>query len=160
MQYVLTNNEEIVFITSKCPYTGTPAFTKIFKDDGEEVVFDNVIRQCDFETFVQAEAAAKKLTEVMGRLYIPTTNGEEGRRARYEVVEVPAVGDEVSRGFNGDYYPCGKIVRVTKALTVIAEDENGFQSRFRRVKQTGSWKLENMPYYLVFGRVDERSPHF
>lgn len=87
---------------------------------------------------------------------------------RYDVVRAPQVGDEVSYGFNGDYYPCGKVTRVSdfKALgngvscrRVEAQEENGSVHVFWRAGNTSSWKKDRT-WSLVRGHRNERNPCF
>ena len=73
------------------------------------------------------------------------------------VIKLPEVGEEVSRGFNGDYYPCGKIVRISKSYgKIVTEDGTVF---IRQKKNPVCW-LYNKYSSMVPGRIDERNPHF
>lgn len=76
---------------------------------------------------------------------------------RYVATRAPRVGEEVSRAFNGDYYPCGKIVKVSPSLAKIETDE-GFV--FYRSKNRPSAWLNNGMWSMVPGRIDKRNPHF
>lgn len=58
----------------------------------------------DFHSFAQAERIAIQASASDGEIYI-ATDGGPGMSPRYDVIKLPSIGDPVSRGFNGDYYP-------------------------------------------------------
>lgn len=91
---------------------------------------------------------------------------------RFDIVELPQVGDEVSYAFNGDYYPCGKITEISgfKAFElgdkapvscrrIVAKEENGSTHIFWRKGQSGTW-LRNKTWALIKGIHNERNPSF
>ena len=157
MHYILFKNSEPMFITTETPWTGTPVMKEIFDEAGNKVDYDSVLDHHDFTSFEQVESILKIINEKFGTDYIATDAGEHCS-PRFGIAELPKVGDDVSYGFNGDYYPCGKIVRVTPSLTVIAEDTEGHQTRFRRVKKTGGWKREGGTWWMVQGVVSKLNP--
>lgn len=71
----------------------------------------------------------------------------------WDVIREPVVGDLVSYGFNGDWYPCGTVTRVLKTKL---ETSDG--TVFRR-NGMGFWK-HNQTWSLGFGVIDERNPEF
>lgn len=75
-----------------------------------------------FATLVEAEVAATKLTEAStdGTVYIAYDAGYVYNP--FEVAALPKVGNEVSREFNGDAYPCGKIVKISPTYSKITTD--------------------------------------
>jgi len=75
---------------------------------------------------------------------------------RFTVIDPPKVGDKVSYGFNGDYYPDGKIVAVGKNYRTVTTSTG---NKYWRRKESGSWLL-NRTWSLVPGHHDERNPHF
>jgi hypothetical protein len=84
---------------------------------------------------------------------------------RFAVCVLPAVGMEVSEAFNGDYYPCGKIAKVSPSLHRIETDEHVVFTR--RVgpginaRQSPVWKRTGQETFtMVPGRVDRRNPDF
>lgn len=115
----------------------------------------NYISRWDFTSFDHAIYLAEQLTIVAGRLFIPIDNGE-GHSPRYDVIKAPAVGDDVSMGFNGDYYLCGKIKSISNTYRVITTDAG---RKFYRKRLTGAWKY-NGTWTLVDGQRSERNPHF
>lgn len=109
-----------------------------------------------FSTFADAlDIAIKARALNNGNDYIATDAGPSCS-PRYDVIEVPKVGAEVSQSFNGDMYPCGKIVAISKSLKKITTDTGKV---FWRYKQTGSW-LVNGYASMVAGHHNERNPSF
>lgn len=107
------------------------------------------------ESFERAESLAARLTTQEGKTYLPVDRGE-WVWPRYTVIEAPVLGEFCSMGFNGDYYPQGKIVKISKDYRIITLD-NG--KRFWRRKLSESWKYDKM-WGLVPGNRDERNPSF
>jgi hypothetical protein len=116
---------------------------------------DNLARH-DIKDFAAAETLAAARTAETGVQHIAVDDGAN-RWPRYNVVEAPKVGEFVSQGFNGDYYPVGKIVKIGANYKNITCDDG---SVFRRVKQTGGWKLSKSCFWMVKGNRDARNPSF
>lgn len=114
-----------------------------------------------FKTSLEyVQGLAADLTKLTGTVYVGTDAGEHVS-PRFGVVVVPKVGDEVSRSFNGDSYPCGKIIRVSDSLRrVVARDEAGREFVFNRRKETGAWVQTGGTGSLIPGHVSELNPHF
>jgi hypothetical protein len=110
----------------------------------------------NFYEMTEAQEAATTLTQETGKLHIATDEGE-WVSPRYSVIEAPAVGDEVSYAFNGDYYPCGRIVKVSTSLRVIKTDTG---ATFYRRRQSATWKKEGGTWSLVRGHRSEKNPSF
>lgn len=109
----------------------------------------------DWKTF----EAAKEVAEVLGPKYLATDAGPNVY-PRYDVIKVPQVGDVVSYGFNGDYYPCGKVKSVSKSLKkIVTVEENGAEHVFWKRGNRGSWVM-NGTWSLICGYHDERNPSF
>ena len=64
------------------------------------------------------------------------------------------VGDEISMGFNGDWYPLGKVVSVSKSGRFV----NTGNRKFVR-QSTGFYKFAQT-FTLVHGFYQEQNPHF
>lgn len=109
----------------------------------------------DFKSLDHADEIAKSATEATGKLYLPVDSGA-GVWPRFDVIEAPAVGDDVSYAFNGDYYPCGQIKSISASYRVITTTEG--QTFYRR-KQTGNWKYDRT-WSLVSGHRKELNPSF
>lgn len=76
---------------------------------------------------------------------------------RFSVIEPPKVGDKVSYGFNGDYYPDGEIVKISGKNLRIVTTSTG--SKFWRRGNSGRWVM-NGTWSLVPGHRSERNPSF
>lgn len=109
----------------------------------------------DFKTWETVIDVAEQATKLTGELFIPINRGP-GYSPRFDVVRAPAIGDEASYGFNGDYYPCGHIVKISPTLKKIETDTGHV---FYRRKQTAMWLNRGM-WALVRGHIDERNPEF
>jgi hypothetical protein len=105
----------------------------------------------DWKTF----EAAQEVAAALGQGYIATDAGH-GVSPRYDVIELPKVGDKVSYAFNGDYYPCGEIASISKTLKCITTTEG---RKFYRVRQTGCWKSDGT-WSLVSGHISKQNPEF
>ncbi len=113
----------------------------------------------DWKSFEQATFVAAELTAYMRAEYIPVDNGP-GHYPRYDVVRVPCVGEEVSKYFNGDAYPCGFIVKANSGKSgqfKIIETSTG--KKFYRRRLTGSW-VHDQCWSLILGHHNDRNPSF
>lgn len=110
----------------------------------------------DWKTFERAAQVAQELTEATGTLYIGIDQGSNVS-PRYDVIEAPAVGHEVSRGFNGDYYPAGTITKVSDSLRRVETDQGVV---FYRRRNSGTWLQTGGTFAMVRGHRDERNPSF
>lgn len=119
-----------------------------------------ITRNTNNEEFVSYEEAvefANAHTQETQSVWLPVDHGR-GRYPQYEVIEAPKLGDLVSMGFNGDYYPEGEIVHISKTYHTIKTSTG---KTFRRVKKTGSWKLPNgNPFCMVPGHRREWNREF
>lgn len=131
-------------------YTNNGSLVKVTSEYERKALNRN-----DFSSLEMAEKVAQDATDFTGRLHIATDAGAYCF-PRYDVVEAPVVGDEVSRGFNGDYYPAGKIVKVSASLKRVETDTGAV---FFRKRQTGSW-VEGGTWSMVPGHRSERNPSF
>ena len=112
----------------------------------------------DLKSFEDAERVASMASQAMGHLYLATDAGAHVH-PRYDVIKAPMLGDEISYGFNGDYYPCGRILKISKDFRIITTDElRAKPRRFYRRGKSAQW-LEGGTWALVRGRRDERNPH-
>lgn len=115
----------------------------------------NTESRWDWKTMDRAEQVAADLTEATGTLYV-ATDGGSGLSPRYDVIEAPKVGDPVSYAFNGDYYPCGEIDRISESLRVIRTTTGRV---FYRRRQSGAWISEGT-WSMVPGHVSRLNPSF
>lgn len=118
----------------------------------------------DWKSMADAERIAALLNETRksvgggtGTKWIATDAGSNVS-PRYDIQELPRVGEFVSKGFNGDSYPVGTIKSIS-AGPAFRRIETHDGSVFWRVKQSGSWRNDGT-WYLMPGRHDERNPSF
>lgn len=109
----------------------------------------------DWKDMATVERLARYLTAMKGELYLAIDN-TDAVSPRYDVVVAPKIGDKVSYGYNGDYYPDGEIVKITKTLQITTSTGK----TYRRKGNTASWYLPAGTWRLVYGHIDERNPHF
>lgn len=125
---------------------------------GEHVHDDNTVSRWDFKTFDIAEQMAAKCNALKdGETYIATDAGS-GCSPRYDVQRVPKVGEAVSKGFNGDYYPCGKIVSVGTGSKMIIKTDTG--AVFYRRRTSGGWLMQGGTWWLVLGTHNDKNREF
>lgn len=121
------------------------------------------------ETYEQAIAAAERLSEEQGAQYWAEDRGANVS-PRYAVIRAFTIGEPVSYGFNGDSYPCGRIVAMSalpkgssKAeghRIITVEDHNGVRKQFWRRKKSASWKTSGGTWSLQHGWHNDRNPSF
>lgn len=112
----------------------------------------------DFATFADAEAMAVKANALSKVEYIPTDSGPNVS-PRYDVIAAPVIGSKVSRSFNGDSYPAGTIVSISKTLKKITASNGMATWDFYRVGQSGTWR-NNGTWSMVSGHRFELNPSF
>jgi hypothetical protein len=109
----------------------------------------------DINSMDDAGKLAQSATEVTGKLYLPVDAGS-GVWPRFDVIEAPAVGDEVSYAFNGDYYPCGTIKSISASFRLITTTEG---QKFYRRRESACWKYNGV-WSMVDGHREELNPSF
>lgn len=110
----------------------------------------------DFKNFQRAVEIAEQITAATGELYLPVDN-TANVSPRYDVIRAPAVGDEVSYAFNGDYYPCGKIVKISPTYKKITTDTGN--TFYRTRLNSANWKMDGT-WSLVRGHIERQNPCF
>ena len=123
------------------------AVVHIYSDDTES--------HHDWKSFDRVTEIASQLTVETGEFYIPTDAGSSCS-SRYNVRKMYSIGDAVSKYFNGDSYPCGYIVSISKTLRKITTSTG---VSFSRRKETGSWVSGNT-WFLSTGHISEQNPSF
>lgn len=111
--------------------------------------------------------AAQEVAALLGPLYVATDAGPYVS-PRYDVIDLPQVGADVSYGFNGDAYPCGKIKSISKGpgyrRIVAGPDFSGkdrtFWRRCRDGQPTGGGWINEGTWSLIPGTVDKHNPEF
>lgn len=109
----------------------------------------------DWKSLEQVQGLAKQLSDATGDLYHGQDKGANVR-PRFDIYKAPAVGDEVSMTFNGDYYHCGKIVSISTSMRKIVT-ANG--TTFWRRGHGALW-LNLGTFAMIPGVHNERNPHF
>lgn len=111
----------------------------------------------DLRSFEEVTTLASYITAMTGVLHLPADAGSS-TSPRYDIVQAPKVGDPISYGFNGDYYPDGHIARITKNWMIVSTTgskyNRGLQGR------SGGWRKVGGTWSMVAGHVDERNPSF
>ena len=115
----------------------------------------NAVNRNDMQNMAHADEIAADATALTGRLHIPVDKGNS-TFPRYDVIEAPVVGALVSRAFNGDSYPAGKVIKVSKSLRRVQTDDG---TVFFRVRKTASWRA-NGTWFMSPGHTDKRNPSF
>lgn len=109
----------------------------------------------DIGTYAYAFTLAALLTDRYKseqRVFLACNRGDRD----FDVIEAPRVGDKVSKGFNGDYYPEGEITRITPKWQITTSTG----AKFRRVKNTAGWRETGRGFSMVGGHIDERNPSY
>ena len=65
------------------------------------------------------------------------------------------IGDEISYGFNGDFYHCGQVDRISKTGKIIYSNMGD-----KFVRQRDGYYKRNQTWTLVHGIHDDQNPHF
>lgn len=108
----------------------------------------------DWQTLADAERIAASATKATGKTWLACDKGDHVS-PRYDVIEAPVVGQDVSWTFNGDAYPLGKISSVSADhKTVMVEVAPGKKRRFAR--RGAGWA--NGGWSLIPGTVNRQNP--
>lgn len=110
----------------------------------------------DFQSMEDAQAMADRLNEQAGEMLYIATDAGRSSWPQFDVITAPRVGDEVSSAFNGDYYPEGRIVKISDSLRRIETDTGVI---YWRKKQSGRW-VASKTWSMVRGHVERRNPSF
>jgi hypothetical protein len=111
----------------------------------------------DWKDYATVEALAAELTEKTGKQYLGTDAGS-GCSPRFDIERGWVEGEPVSYAFNGDYYPCGTIVKIVGEGQRIITTSTG--AKFYRRKTSGNWKKTGGTWSLVAGHHTDKNPSF
>ena len=132
---------------------------------GDDVVWakrgksgDGWISTRDLETFEEVTTLASYLTAMTGTLYLPADAGSHVS-PRYDIIEAPKIGDEVSYAFNGDSYPDGTIVKISPNWMITTSTGKRY-NRSRQGKGGGWRSVGGGTWSLVPGHIYEQNPSF
>lgn len=110
----------------------------------------------------RSERIAAELNEACGEVrYIAIDDGVHVY-PRYDVIELPQIGDKVSREFNGDSYPCGVITSISKGpdfRRITTTLPTGGKLVFHRRGKSATW-LNAGTWSLIPGHIEKRNPSF
>jgi hypothetical protein len=73
-----------------------------------------------------------------------------------QAAKLPTLNDPVSYAFNGDYYPCGVVTKISKNFKMITTSEG---QTFHRQGAANQWKMHKT-WSLVKGHIERQNPHF
>jgi hypothetical protein len=111
----------------------------------------------DIDSFMLAQVIADAATEFSGQTYLATDAGDH-TSSRYDAKPAPVLGDDASMGFNGDYYPVGKIIAIGKTFRQIKVSGDRGVITFYRRKLSGAWLHKG--FSLVPGIINRWNPEF
>ncbi len=112
----------------------------------------------DWKSFEQVEGIAKYLTAMTGKTYLGSDAGPS-TSPRFDIMEAPKVGDEVSYSFNGDTYPDGTIVKISPKWMVTTS--TGKRYNRSRSGVGDSWRsVGGGTWSLIPGHHSELNPSF
>ena len=113
----------------------------------------------DLTSMASASALADEATKLTGKLHLAADRGSNVS-PRYDVIAALEVGDAVSYAFNGDYYPAGKIVRISEGKILQRRIETDKGEVYYRRGKSDVWKKKGGTWSLVRGHIDKRNPDF
>jgi hypothetical protein len=108
------------------------------------------------KSYAEAEALAEQARKNHPGIAVLPYEYGEWHSPRWGIIHAPTLGDDVSHGFNGDYYPVGKVEQIGKDYKRI---KAGGVWYYRR-KLSPSWIKAGGTWSLVQGIIDERNPSF
>ncbi len=109
----------------------------------------------DWKSYEHVCNIARLLEATTAKKFLGIDNGSH-HTPRYDVIEPPKVGDEVSYSFNGDTYPDGVIVKITPTYQITTDTGH----RYLRRKNSGSWLRTGGTWSLIPGHIYEQNPSF
>jgi hypothetical protein len=148
LHFKVNANKEIVEVATEFP-VGQKQFVSNSKDGS------GWMTRHDIKSVEHSAELAESAHKATGKTYLPVDAGS-GVWPRFDVIEAPAVGDDVSYAFNGDYYPCGQIKSISASFRMITTTDG---QKFYRRRQSANW-IYNGVWALVDGHRSELNPHF
>jgi hypothetical protein len=102
-----------------------------------------------------AQMIAAGASTFTGERYIAIDSGPDVA-PRFNVIRAPAVGDDVSMAFNGDYYPVGQITKISQSLKQVTTSSG---RKFYRRGTGGAWIYKGC-FALIPGTIERLNPEF
>lgn len=140
---------------------GIKRINRDIMDEEDRCVFNGRWIIGRIASYAQAVETAKVLTEKYGVPFLGEDRGE-WTRPQFAVIAGFQVGEPVSYGFNGDYYPCGFITSISGIdgnRKIEATDNRSHKRLFWRRRKTASW-VHDQTWGLVHGWHNELNPSF
>lgn len=109
----------------------------------------------DWKSLKQVNRIARLLTATTGKRYLGVDEGSSVY-PRFDIIEPFQIGDRVSCAFNGDYYPDGRIVKITPSFQITTNTGN----RYLRIGNTSRWRKVGGTWILVPGHISSLNPSF
>lgn len=109
----------------------------------------------EWKSLEQVQKIARLLSINTGKNYVGADSGPNVSPC-FDVIEMWNVGDKVSYTFNGDYYPDGEIVKITKTGQVLTSEGN----RYIRRGESPVWLRTGGTWALVHGWRSDKNPCF
>lgn len=113
---------------------------------------------CRFHDLREAKSAALLLSGAAAEgVFYEVSDDGEYVSPRYEIVVMPRLGEPVSKGFNGDYYPCGRISKISSSGRRIQTDTGVV---FYRAKDSRQRWRSGGTWSMVRGWLYRQNPSF
>jgi hypothetical protein len=131
--------------------------SEVSEDGHSKFSSDGWVYGTECKSYEDAERLARLASEDLGQLFLAVDRGSHVW-PRYDVTRAPKVGDPISYGFNGDYYPDGHIIKVGGTECSRVYSDTG--SVYNRRRKSGAWIKRGGTWCMVQGHIDERNPSF
>lgn len=118
-----------------------------YEDEGDTKWYDSR-RDFDYMSEEDRMQFGKALDAYTGKRHFVTTSRGP--------IEIPSIGDRISKGFNGDYYPDGVIASITPSGKTIVSSEG---TTYNWSRKRGNW-YSHRTFGLVMGHVSRWNPEF
>lgn len=141
---------------------GEDRVVEVLEDRPNTPYTPDLIYRGDIKSFEHAQVLAEQAGDLVasklcGKTFLAVDAGSHVH-PRYDVILAPRVGEPVSYGFNGDYYPDGYITKIGGTNCSRVYTDTG--SVYNRRRQSGRWVKRGGTWSMVSGHRDERNPSF
>ena len=155
LYFKIDDNQNVVAIAEQMPAElNTPNGYTLWSRQMDGTRHAGWLNRNDMPNIEYAQMIAAGASTFTGKPYIAIDSGPDVA-PRFNVIRAPAVGDDVSMAFNGDYYPVGKILKISKSLKLVTTSSG---RKFYRCGTSGAWL--NGYFALIQGTVSRLNPEF
>jgi len=109
----------------------------------------------------EKDGGVYQIIEKRERRELVAFNNDQGTysepKPTYIVYKMPEVGAPISYGFNGDWYPCGEIAKISKTFKKITSTTG---EDFNRKACGTAWCIPGGTWSMTGGHHEARNPHF